>query len=104
MEIQFHGHQTEIPESLRVRAREGAEKLAEHLGRPVDADIWFDGDGVLRTVEVVLHAPRYRKLVARGEGKYHEPALTDAIAKLDAQIRRMKSAKKRQVRGAELRA
>ncbi|HEV2641448.1 MAG TPA: HPF/RaiA family ribosome-associated protein [Candidatus Elarobacter sp.] len=104
MEIQFHGHQTEITDSLRVRATEGAQKLAEHLGRPVDADIWFDEDGVLKTVEVVLHAPRYKKLVARGEAKYHEPALTEAIAKLDAQIRKMKSAKKRQVRGVELRA
>lgn len=104
MVIQFHGHQTEITDALRIRAREGAEKLAEHLGRPVDADIWFDGEGVSRTVGVVLHAPRHRNLVAYGEGKFHGAALTDAIAKLDAQIRRRKSARKRRVRGAELRA
>ena len=104
MEIQFHGHQTEITDGLRTRAAEGAQKLAEHLGRPVDADVWFDEDGVLKTVELVLHAPHYKKLVAKGEGKYHEPALTDAIAKLDAQIRRLKSAKKKQVHEAELRA
>lgn len=104
MEIQFHGHQTEITDGLRTRASEGAQKLAEHLGRPVDADVWFDGDGVLKTVEVVLHSPRQRKLVARGEGKYHEPALTDAISKLDAQIRRLKAAEKKKVHGTELRA
>jgi ribosomal subunit interface protein len=104
MEIQFHGHQTEITDSLRARATEGAHKLAEHLGRPVDADVWFDEDGVNKTVELVLHAPHYRKLVAKSEAKYHEPALTDVIAKLDAQIRRIKAAKKKQVHEAEQRA
>ncbi|HEY5086550.1 MAG TPA: HPF/RaiA family ribosome-associated protein [Gemmatimonadaceae bacterium] len=104
MEIQFHGHQTEITEGLRVRAAEGVQKLVEHLGRSVDADVWFDEDGVMKTVELVLHAPHYDKLVAKGEGKYHEPALTDAISKLDAQIRRVKSAKKKQVHEAEQRA
>jgi ribosomal subunit interface protein len=104
MEIQFHGHQTEITDGLRARAADGAQKLAEHLGRPVDADVWFDEDGVTKTVELVLHAPHYKKLVAKGGGKYHEPALTEAIAKLDAQIRRLKSAKKKKVHEAELRA
>lgn len=104
MEIHIHGHQTEITDSLRRRATEGAQKLAEHLGRPVDADIWFCENGVLKSVEVVLHAPRYKKLVGKSEAKYHEPALTDAIAKLDQQIRRLKAAKKKQVHGVELRA
>jgi ribosome-associated translation inhibitor RaiA len=52
----------------------------------------------------VLHAPNYKKLVAKGEGKYHEPALSEAIAKLDGQIRRLKSARKKSFRGPELRA
>jgi ribosomal subunit interface protein len=104
MEIQFHGHQTEITESLRVRSTEGVNKLVEHLGRPVDADVWFGEDGVMKTVEVVLHAPRYENLVAKSGAKHHEPALTEAVAKLDAQIRKLKAAKKKQVHEAELRA
>ena len=104
MEIQFHGHQTEITDGLRLKATEGVQKLVEHLGRPVDADVWVDEDGVMKTVEVVLHAPHYDNLVAKGEAKYHEPALSDAIAKLDAQIRKLKAAKKKQVHEAELRA
>ena len=104
MEIQFHGHQTEITDGLRLKATEGVQKVIEHLGRPVDADVWVDEDGVLKTVEVVLHAPHYDNLVAKGEAKYHEPALSDAIAKLDAQIRKLKAAKKKQVHEAELRA
>ena len=104
MEIQIHGHGVEVTDGLRVRAREGATKLVEHLGRDVDADVFFDEDGVMKTVEILLHAPRYKKLVAKAEAKYHEPALTEAIAKLDAQIRKLKSAKKKQVHGTELRA
>ena len=104
MDIQFHGHQTEITDSFRTRATEGVQKLVEHLGRPVDADVWVDGEGVKKTVELVLHAPHYDKLVAKGDGKYHEPALSDAMTKMDAQIRRLKSAKKKQVREAEQRA
>jgi ribosomal subunit interface protein len=104
MDIQFHGHQTEITDGLRVKATEGVQKLAEHLGRPIDADVWFSEDGGKKAVEVVLHAPHYDNLVGKSEGKYHEPALTGAIAKLDAQIRRLKAAKKKQVHEAELRA
>ncbi len=104
MEVQFHGHQTEINDGLRRRATDGAQKLMEHLGRAVDADVWFGENGVLKTVEIVLHAPRYKKLVAKGEAKYHEAALTDAIAKLDAQIRRIKMAKKKKVHEVEQRA
>ncbi len=103
MEIQFHGHQTEITESLRTKATEGIHKLIEHLGRAVDADVWVGEDGVMKTVELVLHAPHYDNLVAKGEAKYPEPALTDAIAKADAQIRKLKSAKKKQVHTTELR-
>lgn len=104
METHFHGHQTEITDGLRHRAAEGARKLAEHLQRAVDADVWFGEDGVLKTVEIVLHAPRRKNLVAKSAAKFHEAALTDAIAKLDAQIRRLKVAKKQQVKGTELRA
>jgi len=104
MDIQFHGHQAEITDGLRMRAAEGVQKLREHLGRPIDADVWVSEDGVNKTVELVLRAPHFDNLVAKSEGKYHEPALVNAIAKLDAQIRRLKAAKKKQVHGAELRA
>ena len=104
MRIVIHGHHAEVTDTLKARAEEGARKLADHLQRAVDADICFDEDGVFKTVEIVLHAPRARRLVARGEAKFPEVALNDAIAKLDAQIRRLKAARKKRVHGAELRA
>lgn len=104
MEIQFHGHQTEITDGLRTKATDGILKLIEHLGRDADADVWVGEDGVMKTVELVLHAPHYENLVAKSDSKYHETALTDAIAKADKQIRKLKSAKKKQVHTTELRA
>lgn len=109
MEIHFHGHQTEITDGLRFRAAESTRKLAEHLQHAVDADIWIGEDGVMKTVEIKLHAPGKQKdLVAKSAAKFHEAALTDAIAKLDAQIRRLKVTKKQHAKGvdkgAELRA
>jgi ribosomal subunit interface protein len=104
MEIVIHGHQTEITDALRLRAEEGAQKLREHLHRAVDADIKFEEDGVMKTVEIILHAPKNTSLVAKAEAKHHGAALTDAIAKLDAQIRKIKSAEKKQIHEVELRA
>jgi len=105
MEIVIHGHQTDVTDALRIRAEEGARKLAAHLKRVVDADIRFEEDGVFKTVEIVLHAPNHTNLVAKAAAKHHGPALTDAIAKLDAQIRKVKSAdKKQRVNGASTRA
>lgn len=104
MQITTHGHHIEVTDSLRHKAEEATRKLAEHLRRAVNADIWFGEDGAMKTVEVVLHAPRGRNLVAKAEAKYHEPALAEAVAKLDAQIRRLKSARKKQVHGVELRS
>jgi hypothetical protein len=42
----------------------------------------------------VLHAPRGRRLVARGEARYFGPALTVALGKLGAQIARAKHARR----------
>ena len=105
MEIVIHGHQTDVTDSLRLRAEEGARKLAEHFKEAVNADIRFEEDGVFKTAEIVLHAPRQTRLVAKAEAKHHGPALNDALAKLDAQIRKLKHSEKRQIHdGAELRA
>jgi ribosomal subunit interface protein len=103
MKVVIHGHQTDVTPLLRMRAEQGAQKLADHLRRVEYADIRFEEDGVKKTVEIVLLAPNTR-LVAKGESKFHEPALNDAIAKLDAQIRRLKSARKKKMHQVELRA
>ena len=47
----------------------------------------------MRRVELVLHAPRGRRLVARAEARFFGPALTIALGKLNAQIARSRTAR-----------
>lgn len=104
MEVVIHAHRSSVTDALRSRADEGVRRCAEHLRRAVDADICFARDGVERTVEISLHAPRARRLVACGAAPSHDAALGIALDRLDAQVRRLRSARKRQVHGTELRA
>ncbi len=104
MEIVIHGHQVDVTPRLRKSAEYGAQKLADHLNRIELADITFREDGPKKMVDIVVLAPQAR-LVAKGEGKFHGPALADAVSKLDSQIRKLKSAKKKKItHGAEIRA
>lgn len=98
MEIVIHGHHAVVSESLRVRAERLVRRSAERLARPVGANITFEDDGPVKRVELILHAPNHTSLVAAGEGRRLGPALTLAAAKLDAQIRKLRSAGKKQVR------
>ncbi len=103
MEIVIHGHQTDVSPELRIRAEDGARKLADRLPKVEHADIRFLEDGLNKAVEIMLVAANQR-LVARGEGRFHEPALSNAVAKLDGQIRKLKSAQRKRLHGADLRA
>ena len=104
MEVVIRGHQAELTDSLKTRAEDGVRKLNDHLRQLVSADVCFAGEGVQKSVELIVHAPGNARLVSKAEAKYHEAALTDAIAKMDAQIRKLKSARKKQVHDTELRA
>lgn len=96
METVIHGHQTDVTPRLRRRAEYGAQKLADHLKRIEMADITFRKDGPKKLVDIVVLAPNTR-LVAKAEGEHYEPALSEAVAKLGSQIRKLKSAKKKKM-------
>jgi ribosome-associated translation inhibitor RaiA len=86
MEIIFHAHHADISPRLRQRADASLRKIVARLGRAVDAVVRVEEDGPTRRVELVLHAPRGRRLVAQGEGRAFGPALTAALGKLGAQV------------------
>jgi ribosome-associated translation inhibitor RaiA len=94
MEIIFHAHHATISSRLQQRAEQGVRKLVQRLGRAVDAVVRFEADGPTRRVEVILHAPRGRRLVAEGQGRYFGPALTMALHRLEAQVLRARRARK----------
>jgi ribosome-associated translation inhibitor RaiA len=99
MEIIFHAHHADISPRLQQRAEASLRRSVVRLGRAVDAIVRVEEDGPTRRIELVLHAPRHRQLVARGEARFFGPALTAALGKLNAQI-----ARSRQVAGARKRA
>lgn len=86
MEIVFHAHHAVISADLRARAERVVHKAAARLHRAVDATVRFEEDGPTRRVEIVLHAPRHRPVVAVGEARLLGPALSAAAARLQAQV------------------
>jgi hypothetical protein len=86
VDIVFHAHRAVISDDLRARAERAVHKAAARLHRAVDATVRFEEDGPTRRVEIVLHAPRQRPVVAVGEGRLLGPALSVAAARLQAQV------------------
>jgi len=83
---------------MRRRAELAVRRAAERLARAVDAIVRFEHDGPVKRVEIVLHAPRQRNIVALAEDRFYGRALTAAISKLSAQVRKLGRARKAAVR------
>lgn len=94
MEIIFHAHHAAISPRLQLRAERALRKTVTRLGRAVDAIARFEEDGPTRRVELVLHAPRGKRLVAHGEGRAFGPALTEALGRLGAQVEHVRRPRK----------
>ena len=90
MNITVHAHQVEVSGFLRTRAERVIRRLASLVHRPVDAVVRFEQDGNARRVEIVLHAPRRRALVAAARHRSAGPALGEAARRVEAQILRHK--------------
>ncbi len=86
MNVIFHAHHAPISDRMQRRARRGVAKLAERLGRPVHAVIRFEEDGLTRRVEIMLHAPRRKPLIAAATRRYTGVALSEALARLETQV------------------
>ena len=75
MEILFQSHHAKVSDRLRERARIAVTKLGARLARAVNAVVRFEEDGPTRRVEIVLHAPKKRAMVAEGSARFFGPAL-----------------------------
>jgi hypothetical protein len=75
---------------MRRRVETAVRRTAARLKRTVDAILRFEQDGPVKRVEIVLHAPRQRDLIARGEGRYFGSAFSAANVRLGAQIRTLR--------------
>jgi ribosome-associated translation inhibitor RaiA len=86
MEIIFHEHHATVSDYMRQRASSGVRRLTARLDRTVDAVVRFEEDGPSRRVEIILHAPRQRRLVAKAEGRFFGPTLGLVLGKLGTQV------------------
>ena len=94
MEIIFHAHHANISDRMRRRAEAAVKRAAIRLARAVDAIIRFEQDGPVKRVELLLHAPRQRDLIARGEARYFGPAFAAAMDRLIAQIQALRATRR----------
>lgn len=94
MEIIFHAHHANVSERMRKRAEAAVRRAAIRLSTAVDGIIRFEQDGPVKRVEILLHAPRQRDLVARGEGKFFGPAFASAMSRLTAQIQSLRASRR----------
>jgi ribosome-associated translation inhibitor RaiA len=90
MEIIFHEHHATVSDHMRQRASAGVRRLSDRFARVVDAVVRFEQDGPTRRVEIILRAPRQKRLVAKAEGRYFGPTLVEVLAKLRGQIAALK--------------
>ncbi len=95
MDIIYHAHRAVISERMRLRADRAVRKVARRMGRAVDAVVRFEHDGPTRRVEIVLHAPKHKSLIAEGSSRYYGPALAEAIGRLEQQVPKKLSHKTR---------
>ena len=101
MQIIFHAHRAVVSENMRLRAERLVRKLAARARRPVDAIVRFEQDGPERRVEIVLHAPRRRSVIAAGAARTFGPALAEAAERVGAQLKRVKRTPKARGRTLE---
>jgi ribosome-associated translation inhibitor RaiA len=95
VEIVFHEHHAAISDRMRERARRAVGRVARRLDRVVDAVVRFEQDGPTRRVEIVLHAPRQRNLMAKAESRYFGSALALVTERLLAQLPKKDTPKSR---------
>jgi ribosomal subunit interface protein len=76
----------EIPDDLRARALELAEKLAKVAHRPQRMEIVFDNDHQQNVVELKMFLPRGQTHVATAEAADFRSALDRAVEKLRSQL------------------
>lgn len=94
MEIIFHAHHANVSDRTRKRAEAAVRRLGQRMSRAIDAIIRFEQDGPVKRVEIVLHAPGKRSLVARAEGQFYGPVLTAAVERLTRQIKTLRDSRR----------
>ncbi|MGQ0642210.1 MAG: HPF/RaiA family ribosome-associated protein, partial [Gemmatimonadaceae bacterium] len=98
VQILVRSHNANVAATIQQKAEQAIAKIARRLRRTVDAHVVFASDGPTRRVEIVLHAPRRRSLVAEGTARQYGTALDRALEHLATQTTRAKRVAKERAR------
>lgn len=86
MRITITARHTEIDDDLRAIAQDLIEKATKVLRRPQHAQVVFTEDHGEAAVEIEVHAPRGKVIVAKSQGADHRSALDLAVARIKRQL------------------
>jgi ribosomal subunit interface protein len=86
VQITVTARHCEIPDDVRERAHEVADKLARLAHRPQRMEIVFDQDHQRRVAELKMWLPRGQIVVATGEETDFRTALDRAAEKVRTQL------------------
>ncbi len=100
MQILFRSHNARVTDGIIRKAETAVTKLARRLRRTVDAQVVFENDGPTRRVEIVLAAPRHKRLVAEGRARQYATALDRALKHLASQTNHAKRPARERARRA----
>lgn len=92
MEIIVQAHNASISEKLRERATQAVARVAARTRGVVDALVRFEADGPDRRVLLQLRSARRPPLLSQATADRYEDALSNAIARLESQLRQAKRA------------
>ena len=91
MDIITTVHHAMISDHMKQRASRAVQRIALRVHAPIDATVRFEQDGPTRRVELLMHARQPARVVATGEHpRFFGPALVQALARLEAQLRSAK--------------
>lgn len=88
MRVQITARHCELPDPIRDRARDLAEKLPRFDIRVSGVDLVFEDQRRQRTVEGIVSLDRAGTIVARGEGSAWPAAVDALFDRLSRQVRK----------------
>ena len=86
MRITITARHTEIDDDLRAHTRELIDKVVKLVRRPHHAQVTFTEEHGEAGVEIEVHAPRGRILIAKSQAADSRSALDAAIGRMKRQL------------------
>ncbi len=101
MNIVLHAHHAQVPDAVLRRAEAAVARLGARAPRLLDATVRFAEDGGRARVEVTARVARRAPLVATGEARAVDAALTEALDRFEGLVARQRAARDRRLQAAQ---